>query len=204
MKPRVRERIEQALREMLHIPSQATDEERRRRLLNLLLLVTTLVVVLAMSVVFVSSSIGPTGGDGDILVLYTAVGVLLLSNGLVFAVNLFSPRLAAWIYLLIMLAVAVFSDTPEQTASGRTMIAIAIPVVIASILLRPYVSLVIAGLGTLAVLAVGLRVGVMPAPGMVGLFLVALVSGLLAPLSPPGRPRPVHRTEAGCPRSIRS
>ena len=162
---------------MLYVPLQATDEERRRRLLNLLLLVTTLVVVLTMAVVLASSSIGPA--DGDVLLFYIA-GALLLSNGLVFAVNRFSPQLAAWIFLIMMLAAAVFSDTPEQTASGRTLIAIAIPVVIASILLRPYVSLVIAGLGSLAVLVVGLRVGVMPTPGTLGLFLVALVSGLLA------------------------
>jgi signal transduction histidine kinase len=165
---------------MLHIPLQASEEERRRRLLNLLLVVTTLVVVLSMLVVFVSSSPGPIGEDGEILVIYIAGGVLLLSNAIVFAVNLFSPQLAAWIYLLTMLAAAVFSDAPEQTASGRTLIAIAIPVVIASILLRPYVSLVIAGLGSLAVCAVGLRVGVMPAPGTAGLFFVALVSALMA------------------------
>jgi signal transduction histidine kinase len=78
-----------------------------------------------------------------------------------------------------MLAVVSFSDTPQQIVNGRSLIAFAIPVNMASILLRPYMSFVIAGLSSLAVVVFALYLGIVPTPAISALFLMALVSALL-------------------------
>ncbi|MFQ6100376.1 MAG: ATP-binding protein [Anaerolineae bacterium] len=174
-------RILREARRMFSIPLDATDEERRRRLVNILLVVTTVTALLGLMVGSVADAFSGTDNRDDITMLHTAVAAMLLSNALVFVVNRFSSRLAGWLFALLILVAALFSNTPQQIVSGRGLTIFALPVVVASILLHPYTSLVVASLGSLAVAVVALRLSVaVPTPAIVGLFLVALISALLA------------------------
>ncbi len=174
-------RILQAVRRTFRILLDATDDERRRRLLNILLAATTVTALLGLMVGSVADAFSKAGNGDAIAILRVTVTAMLLSNVLVFVVNCFSSWLAGWLFVLLVLAVALFSNTPQQAVSGRSLIVFALPVVIASILLHPFASLVVAGLGGLAVVVTALSLGMaVPITAIVGLFLIALVSALLA------------------------
>ena len=162
------------------MPLDATDGERRQYLLNTLLLATTAIVSTIM-VINVTADLLDIGGPREELArMYVAGVVVLLGNGLVFLLNRVAPRPARWFFVLLTLAVALGSDSPQQMANGRNLITLAVPVVAASILLHPNMSFAVAALGclTTSVILRSLSLPV-PVPSIMVLFLVALLSALL-------------------------
>jgi len=128
----------------------------------------------------VADAFNVAGNRNELSMLYVGGVAVLSSNALVFVLNRFSSWSAGWLFVLLVLVAVVFSATPQQTVNGRTLVAFAIPVVIASVLLRPYTSFVIASLGILAIVAIALHLRVAPTPAIAVLFVVALISTLLA------------------------
>lgn len=163
-----------------YIPLDATDDERGQRLLDTLLLVITVVVLLATMLNVVVGALGTGGGRVD-LTRMNVVGVaVLLGNGLIFMLNRRSPWLAKWLLVLLLFAAAISSDSPQQMASGRTLIALAIPVIAANILLHPFMGFVVASLGCLTTYVVAHSLDMWaPIPSMAMLFLIALIAALL-------------------------
>ena len=173
--------ILQKVRRYLYISPNATDHERRRRLLNILLLVTTVTALLGVVIGSVANAIARTNNDGDVAMLQTTVVAMLLSNALVFIVNRYSSWSAGWIFVLLILAAALFSNTPQQIVGGHSLIMFVLPIVVASLLLHPPASLIIASLGSLAVAVAALGLGMtIPILAIVELFLIALASAFLA------------------------
>jgi signal transduction histidine kinase len=168
--------IIQEVQRGLYLPLDATEDERKRRLLNILLLATAVIALLILGM-NVAARIFARGG-GDELGLMQVIGLfILLSNALVFVINRFSPRSARWIFVLVTFSAVVLSDSPQNVISERNLVALAVPVAMSSILLRPYMSFVFAGLGCLTVVT-GARAqnAAVPAFSMIVLFLVATIS----------------------------
>ncbi len=167
----------------LSVPLDATIEERRHQLLNLLLAMTTVVALLTLVMNGAAEIMGRFQDHASLHELYVSALALLLSNVLVFWFSRFSPSLAAWLFVLILLAAIILGDSPQQTVSGRNQIAMAVPVVAASLLISPYTSLVISALISLAIIILALSQGMLvPTPMLMALFLVALFSALLTRL----------------------
>lgn len=169
------------IRQLLDVPSADLDDQRRARLLSILLLgVTTITFLglLATAVYDITGGLGEPGGTPIYLgSLVTLVGVVII-----FAFNRYGPGwLASSLFLLLLTVVFAFSDEPQEIANGRSLLMFAIPIVMASVLLRPYASFLAAGLSSLLIAAIGLRVQIRPNVfAMLAFFAIALVSWLSA------------------------
>jgi signal transduction histidine kinase len=168
--------IIQEVQRKLYLPLDATEDERKRRLLNILLLATAVIALLILGMNVAARTFARDGGEELALMQVTGL-FILLSNALVFVINRFSSRSARWIFVLITFFAVVLSDSPQNVISERNLVALAVPVAMSSILLRPYMSFVFAGLGCLTVVA-GARAlnAAVPAFSMIVLFLVATIS----------------------------
>jgi signal transduction histidine kinase len=171
-------RIIQEVQRGLYLPLDATEEERKRRLLNIILLITTVVVLLVLAMNVAAGALGRGSGEG--LALVQVIGLLvLLSNALVFAINRFSSRSASWTFVLIAFVAVALSEFPQNVVDGRSVVALAIPIALSSLLLHPYMSFVFAGLGCLTIVAAAHTLGTaVSVPATVVLVLVATISAI--------------------------
>jgi PAS domain-containing protein len=169
------------VRQLMDVPSTDPDDQRRGRLLNILLLgiaALTLLAIVAMTIMSTSGGLvepGPT-------LLYLGCLALLCGIAIIFAINRYrSSRLASSLFLLLVTLLLAFSDEPQEVADGRTLFAFAIPILMASVLLRPYASFIVASLVSLLIAAIGMTVQIVPNVfAMIVFFAIALVSWLSA------------------------
>ncbi|NDJ61658.1 MAG: PAS domain-containing protein, partial [Chloroflexi bacterium] len=110
-------------------------------------------------------------------------GVMLFGSGVIYSINRFGSTLvASALFLLLLLVVLAFSDVPEEVANGRSLFVFTIPITMASVLLRPWASFIIAGLAGAIVAGIGVfALGFAPnMSALFGFLLIALVSWLAA------------------------
>jgi PAS domain S-box-containing protein len=168
------------IRRLLDISTTDPDDARRRKLLNILLLALIVLMLVGFVAIPLATLVGlappvPT-------LFYFALPVMLVAASLIYAINRYwSGKVAAWVFLVI-LAASMFTAPPQQALSGHNMLAFSIPIVIASFLLYPAASYLMATLVSLATAVVGSRepsIGVQVSP-MLTLFLIALISWIAA------------------------
>jgi PAS domain S-box-containing protein len=174
-------RVIRQILDVLDVPSTDPDERRRARLLNILLMgvaALTLVALLVIAIVDRTGGVGEPGAN----VLYLGGFALLVGILAIFAINHYGQVwLASSLFLVLLTGVFGFADEPQEVANGRTLLAFAIPIFMASILLAPYASFIAAGLSSLLIGAIALRAQIVPnALAMIMFFVVALVSWLSA------------------------
>ena len=169
------------IRQLLNVPSIDPDDQRRAQLLNILLLGIAALTLLALLLTTVYDSIGGVE-EGEAALLYLGSPALLVGLAIVYAINRYrSSRLASSLFLLLVTLLLAFSDEPQEVADGRTLFAFAIPILVASVLLRPHASFVAAGLVSLLIAAIGMSVQIVPNVfAMIVFFAIALVSWLSA------------------------
>ena len=129
-------RTVQDMQRSLYIPLDASIEERKQRLLNILLTLTTVIVLLILAMNVAARIFGVGGNRRDLTLVQVICVIALLSNLLVYVINRYSPRLAGWIFVLSAFVMAVLSGSPYEVAGARSLITLAVPVAIASILLH--------------------------------------------------------------------
>ncbi len=171
--------------QLLTVPSTDPEDARRRKLLNILLLgvaVLTFVALLGMIATTAFDTLGNVPTSEERLLVYSAVLFVFVGIGVIYAINRYgSGWLASLLFLLLLTVAFAFSDTPQEVANGRTLVLFAIPVIMASVLLRPYASFMIAGAVALVITVIGLSAQFVPNfPAIVGFFTLALVSWLSA------------------------
>lgn len=169
--------------QLLDVPSIDPDDARRRKLLNILLIGTaamTLLILLATGVVDVTDLIGQ---DETTSLVYQGSLVALAGILITFVINRYwSGGLASALFLMLLTVIVAFSDEPRQVVEGRSMFLFAIPILMASVLLRPWVSFIMASLSSLVITAIALgtlRI-VPPLPSMLGFFAIAMGAWLSA------------------------
>ena len=174
-------RITRAINQLLDVPSTDPDDRRRARLLNILLLGVTAITFLGLLATLIYDITGGVGRPGGIP-LYLGSLATLVGIVFIFAINRYgSGWLASSLFLFLLTVVFAFSDEPQEVANGRSLLMFAIPIVMASVLLRPYASFIAAGLDSLFITAIGLRVQIRPNVfAMLAFFATALVSWLAA------------------------
>ena len=165
---------------LLEIPTSDPDDARRRKLLNILLLgieVLTILIIISL-VIFVLRGFGDRI---DSFVWIAAIG-LFLGIGLFYGLNRISS-LPGWVpsglFLLFLLIIFYFTDTPIELASGRSLFVFTIPIIMASILLRPASSFIFAALVSVEISILARIAGTLFNPfAVISFFLIAIVSWL--------------------------
>lgn len=165
---------------VLNIPSSDPDEARRRKLLSLLLGFTGLLMILTL---FYTFYLDISNAKESELLPSLYIGSLAMLGGiaLIFLINRYGNGwVASLLFLFLFTFAIVFTSEPEMLL-GEYMFYLTIPILMASILVRPWASFVLASLNTLiiALTAQNIQV-VLPLPGVLGFYLLALVSWLTA------------------------
>jgi PAS domain S-box-containing protein len=161
-------------------PTQA----RRGRLLSILLLGTGAAAVIGVALTMGAALLGAPGWTTDTTnIVVAGLALLVLVVGLYFLNRRVSPRAAAILFLAGLVLILAFSDVPEELTSGRTTITFVLPIIMASVILGPTMSFLVAGLACGVLLAVAVNAGLadpLPLTTVLGFFLVALVGWLAA------------------------
>jgi signal transduction histidine kinase len=168
---------------LLDVRSTDPDDARRRRLLNILLVGVASLVAITLTVTGFLAITGTEGRNDLLLLLLQGGGATLAGIALVYAINRhWSGTVASSLFLLLLTIVFALSDEPRQVVEGRSVFLFTIPILMASVILRPWASFALAGLSSLviSVLAFRLPEYVPPVPTMLGLFAVAFVAWLSA------------------------
>ena len=156
------------------------EDARRRRLLNTLLLAVAVSAILILVVVLIAAPLGFAGEPGEVRLLHLSVVVTLGGAVILYLLNRYvSGELASTLFLLLLIAVAIFSDEPQQVVNGRGLLVFAVPILAASALLRPWASIVVAALCSVAISVMGVVVvgqDLPNLPAITAFFVLALIS----------------------------
>lgn len=170
------------LERLLAVPWTDPDTRRRARLLNILLIGVgglSLIGLLATITAGVVGAYTPEPGFS----LYHATGGVLIGVVVIYLIGRYwSSQVASVLFLLFLTAVFALTDEPVEMTSGRTTFIFVIPIMMASVLLWPWASFVMAGLICLlfAIVEMFLLDVVPGVPTMLGFFAVAFVAWLAA------------------------
>ena len=168
----------------MDVPGGRPRDVRRRRLLNILLLAVAASSALMLLILLIVGAFGSVGHQGELrrLLLGSLAGVL--GAGVIYGLNRHvSGDLAAAVFLALLMAVASLSDKPQQVVDGRGLFVFAIPILAASVLLKPWASFAAAGASSIVIVAMGLIVVRQPVPNLPAVpsfFILATVSWLSA------------------------
>ena len=166
---------------LLDISSTDPDDARRRKLLNVLLVGCGAITLLAILATAISGVTGLEPPEQMVL-LYTVDLGLLAGILTIYLINRYwSGGLAAVLFLLLVTGALALSDAPQQVVSGRTLFMFALPILMASVLLRPYASFATAGVVGVTINVIAVRADLLPDMfAVLGFFAIAMVSWLAA------------------------
>ncbi len=166
---------------LLQVSSSDPEDARRRKLLNILLIGITLLTVVMLVGLIVTRVAGLIPPE-MFLAMGTIALVVLIGFSIIFLINRYGAEwLAATLFILLLTVVFAFSDDPQQVVDGRTVFLFSIPILMASVILRPWASFLVAGLSGVIISLIALVVldaNTPPIPAILGFFTIALVSWL--------------------------
>jgi PAS domain S-box-containing protein len=171
------------INQILDVPSLDPDDARRRKLLNILLLGLVIVGILALLATISVDIAGLAWAGQDRLTAYLGSISLLIVPTILFAINRYwAGWLSSALLLLFLTVAAAFTDEPQHVVDGRGLLVFAIPIMMGSILLRPYASFIMAGLSSLVVVIMKLRLleGAPNPFAILIFFILALIAWLAA------------------------
>lgn len=166
------------LRSLVDVPATDPDDARRRKLLNIILVGFVALILLSYAVTLYYNL---TGLESNVSTIYIANTVALVGLTIIYVINRrWSGIVASTLFLLLLIGVLAL-DQPEQVIEGRTLFMFVIPVLMASVLLRPYASFIaVAGIAVLQG-AIALNAGlVFNAIAIIAFVAIAIVSWLSA------------------------
>jgi len=167
------------LSDIINVPTSDPEDARRRRLLNAMLLGVAVAALLMLVALLVTAPMGLAGAAEEVRGLYLGIVLVLLGAVAIYALNHYlSGKLAAAIFVLLLVALAAITDEPRQVVDGRGLLVFAVPILAAGALLAPWASFAAAGLSSLVVIIIGLAVvkqAIPNVPAIVSFFVLALV-----------------------------
>jgi signal transduction histidine kinase len=168
---------------LLTVPSVDPEDARRRKLLNIILAGMTCLVLAAFIGVFFAHIVGY---QGKITNIYLAIVAGLAVFFLIYLINRYgSGWIASTLFLLLLTAILAFVDEPRQVVEGRSLFLFTIPILMSSVILRPWASFAIAGVCSVVISLITASLPldvpfVPPIPTILGFFTVAFVAWLSA------------------------
>jgi PAS domain S-box-containing protein len=177
--------IASAVNKLLDVPSMDPDAARRGKLLNILLLGMFAMGLAGLLIISIFHFIGQRVTSPyleDAAPLFPVTFGVLAGIAIIYAVNRYwISWVAGSLFVLLLIAAAFAGDEIEQVIRGRSLVLFAIPIVMSSVLVRPYAAFVTAGIVTVAFFVVGFSVQILPDPFALVIFTsIALASWLSA------------------------
>jgi GAF domain-containing protein len=173
---RLIEAVKRVVDQLFNVPSADPDDARRRKLLNFLLLFAVAFTV--VEVWTAVSDLSPSPWSDSLL--YWSIPVVLGSAGIVYLINRYWSGQMAGMLFLVFLVFSAFASGLGDVRSSHSLVSLAVPIVVVSVLLHPYATFVMAGLISAGVIVVGIGVyGVgldELLPAVLAFLLISLVS----------------------------
>jgi signal transduction histidine kinase len=170
------------LARLLEVSSTDPEDIRRRRMLNILLLGTSSLLFLTLLAVTVAYFVN-LAPPGDFKHLASIILGVLASLVIIFLINhRWSGWVAGWLFVLLLIAALAFSDDPSQVVGGRALFFFTIPILMSSVILRPWASFIAASICGAIIVYIDTYI-LHHAPGIptiFGLLTVAFVAWLSA------------------------
>ena len=134
--------MKETLTNLITVDIEDPDTRRRAQLLNFLLIGVSVVALIALLILIITDVFGLATNS---IILYLGSIFVLLGNSFIFILNRRGQvDFASSILLILLTAIFTFADTPQNVVQGRTMFMFVIPVLMASFLLRPSASFIMA------------------------------------------------------------
>ncbi len=165
-------------KQLPNIQTSDPDEARRGKLLNTLLVGIAAAAILGLIYTSLSFTFkwGPAQENNW---LFLSSLSFLVVSAIIYFINQRSVSVAASIFLSMFTIALAFSDTPKEVANGRSLFAFAIPITIASLLLRPASSFIFATITGGLISWLSFSNNIIPNfPAIIGFFVLAFVSWL--------------------------
>ncbi len=178
---RVSAKLTDFFNRLLDIPTVAPDERRRARLLNIILLGFTLISFVAIALVLAGQIAGYYSQQGA-NETYIPTLIILVGMSILYVINRYwSGRLASGLFLLFLTTILYFFHLQRATVWNNNALTLAIPILMASLILSPRASLVMAGIVSTIYLGASAAVDGKPNfIGMIAYFTIAFVAWLSA------------------------
>ena len=169
------------LNQLTNVPIIDPDDRRRARLLNIILIGIALLVFLSLMIA-IPSHIWGVYSQQEAIAIYIPAVIVWVGLFVIYTVNRYwSGKIAGWLFLTMLTVVLYLSNTPYEAIWGRNMIMLSLPVFIASVILHPSASFIVAS-------AIGIIFIIVPMshpfpPNFIGILAyltIALVSWLSA------------------------
>jgi signal transduction histidine kinase len=167
---------------LLDVPTSDPDDARRGRLLNILLLGVLMAALLALLGILIDNAIRQVADQAELQTTIFGTIVTLVGILIIYQINRrYSGRWAGLIFLLLLTGVFILSDSPEQLTVGRSLFLFTIPITIASLIVAPRASFLLAAISSAIVSWLGISNGLsINVFTIAGFFVLALVSSLSA------------------------
>jgi PAS domain S-box-containing protein len=154
------------------------DEMRRRELVRILTLGLLTFSLLGFVTIAIYLLLHPDKQQEseNLLALASAVIASFASVG-IYQLNKHTSRLSALTFLMLLVTVSIFSDTPSQLANGRSLFIFTFPIAASSLILSPASSFFFALINSIFVVVLADRGNTDPnLTAIVGFFMLALIS----------------------------
>jgi PAS domain S-box-containing protein len=183
----LRSKISTRIERLLHVNHPDPDVARRGRLLNVLLVGTFIAALACLGVGLIACIANGWAHQDEVLLLATGVVGAIFVYALYVLNRSRLMRLAPIVFLLGFILLISFSDEPLYLVAGRSTMVYAIPIIMASVLMRPAASFMMAALSGVALVVIAVVSGLDPVPlystvpvEIIQFFIIALVGWLSA------------------------
>lgn len=164
---------------LVEVRNDEGEWNRRGRTLNVILLAFVAISLLSMLTNW-GNQPGRSLETDEAQLTFIIIALSAVSNITLYYVNTYhSVKHAASAFLMILIALLFFADDPTQTVWGRNMIPLAIPIVMAGLILNPNFSFLVAAIVSVVSSILAIMTDQSPnAFGIISYFALALISWL--------------------------
>jgi signal transduction histidine kinase len=166
---------------MLDISASDPVDARRRKILNIMLLAFWICISIMLAIVPIANAYGGFTRQDEFLGLLLGCLAALAGTFFIYIINQrFSGDFASTLFVLLLIVLSLIADEPYQITHGRAILTFVLPILIASVLLRPWAGFTVAILSSGIIFIISYIIGepVPNIPAMATLFIVGLVTWL--------------------------
>jgi signal transduction histidine kinase len=161
---------------ILQVRSIDPDDARRRNILNILLAGVFASAVVGI-LVTAYGVINKRWAFADEIVVLSILLLFFFGVLIIYYINRRWGKPAIYLFVSLLVVAYAFSDTPQQISEGRSVFFFAIPIIIASLLIHPLASFIVAIIGSGIITWAANSIDKAPnSLVLIGFFMLALVS----------------------------
>ncbi len=136
--------IKRILDNFFIISKNDLEDQRTKKILNILLFASEFIDSCVILIYIIFLIIGHPSGIIQTIYLLTLSSITFIGILIIFLINNFiSKRLANITFLIFLTVIVVITETPYELALGRSLLVLALPIIIAGIILHSFIKIAV-------------------------------------------------------------